>query len=266
MTEPVFITPRLRPFGVSVFSEMTALAMKHQAINLAQGFPDFEGPAPSARRPKRRCGPATTSMRRSMGHPLLVAGGRRQLSHELRPRFRRHDRGDGDLRRHRRRWPRLSSGCRAPATRSSCSSRSTTATRPWWPSPAPTRRCYTLPLPGLCVRRRRAGAPLHAAHAAPASSTRRTTRPARCSPLEELATIADLCTRHHVICVTDEVYEHLTFDGAEHIPMASMPGMRERTLTLSLGRQDLLLHRLEGGLGGRARHRSSRRCRPPTSS
>ncbi len=48
----------------------------------------------------------------------------------------------------------------------------------------------------------------------------------------ELQTVADACIEHDLICITDEVYEHLVFDG-EHIPMATLPGMAERTLTIS---------------------------------
>jgi len=51
---------------------------------------------------------------------------------------------------------------------------------------------------------------------------------------EELAEIARLCVEHDLIAVADEVYEHLVFDG-EHIPLASFPGMAERTLTISSG-------------------------------
>jgi aspartate/methionine/tyrosine aminotransferase len=42
-TEP-FVSTRLKPFGASVFTEMSLLARKHQAVNLGQGFPDFDGP------------------------------------------------------------------------------------------------------------------------------------------------------------------------------------------------------------------------------
>ncbi len=49
----------------------------------------------------------------------------------------------------------------------------------------------------------------------------------------ELSTIADLCREHDLIAITDEVYEHLTFDGTEHIPLATLPGMRERTVMIS---------------------------------
>src|SRR5690606_13964177 len=49
----------------------------------------------------------------------------------------------------------------------------------------------------------------------------------------ELELIAELCREHDLIAVTDEVYEHLTFDGVEHIPLATLPGMRERTVMIS---------------------------------
>lgn len=48
----------------------------------------------------------------------------------------------------------------------------------------------------------------------------------------ELSGIADLCRKHDVWAVTDEIYEHIYYDG-EHIPMATLPGMRDRTITIS---------------------------------
>ncbi|WP_326807960.1 MULTISPECIES: pyridoxal phosphate-dependent aminotransferase [unclassified Streptomyces] len=48
----------------------------------------------------------------------------------------------------------------------------------------------------------------------------------------ELAAVAELCVERDLLAVTDEVYEHLVFDG-EHLPLASFPGMRERTVTIS---------------------------------
>jgi len=49
---------------------------------------------------------------------------------------------------------------------------------------------------------------------------------------EELEAIARLCIAHDVVVVCDEVYEHLVFDGLPHIPLATLPGMRERTLRI----------------------------------
>lgn len=48
----------------------------------------------------------------------------------------------------------------------------------------------------------------------------------------ELQAVARVCVEHDLIAVTDEVYEHLVFDG-EHIPLATLPAMAERTLTIS---------------------------------
>jgi N-succinyldiaminopimelate aminotransferase len=50
----------------------------------------------------------------------------------------------------------------------------------------------------------------------------------------ELAQVAALCREHDVLAVTDEVYEHLVFDGT-HVPLATLPGMGERTVTISSG-------------------------------
>ena len=51
----------------------------------------------------------------------------------------------------------------------------------------------------------------------------------------ELSAVAELAVEHDLIVASDEVYEHLVFDGLEHITLASLPGMRERTLVISSG-------------------------------
>ena len=50
---------------------------------------------------------------------------------------------------------------------------------------------------------------------------------------EELTAIARLCEKHGVLAITDEIYEHIVYDGARHIPMAAVPGMQDRTITIS---------------------------------
>ncbi|XP_072096246.1 kynurenine--oxoglutarate transaminase 3-like isoform X3 [Mobula birostris] len=49
---------------------------------------------------------------------------------------------------------------------------------------------------------------------------------------EELQVIANLCIEHNVLCISDEVYEWLVYDGNEHVRIASLPGMWERTITV----------------------------------
>ena len=50
---------------------------------------------------------------------------------------------------------------------------------------------------------------------------------------EELQFIADLCLKWGVMAVTDEIYEHILYDGAKHISIASLPGMRDQTITIN---------------------------------
>jgi N-succinyldiaminopimelate aminotransferase len=50
---------------------------------------------------------------------------------------------------------------------------------------------------------------------------------------DELAAIAALCQKHDAIAITDEVYEHILYDGAAHTRLATLPGMEERTITIS---------------------------------
>ncbi len=49
----------------------------------------------------------------------------------------------------------------------------------------------------------------------------------------ELEVIAELCQRHHVVAITDEIYEHIVYDGRRHVPIATLPGMADRTVTIS---------------------------------
>ncbi len=50
---------------------------------------------------------------------------------------------------------------------------------------------------------------------------------------EELGAVASLCIEHDVVAITDEIYEHITYDGTRHVPIASLPGMEDRTVTIS---------------------------------
>ena len=49
----------------------------------------------------------------------------------------------------------------------------------------------------------------------------------------ELEIIAELCCRHDVLAITDEIYEHILYDGVSHLPLATLPGMAERTITIN---------------------------------
>jgi aminotransferase len=49
----------------------------------------------------------------------------------------------------------------------------------------------------------------------------------------ELQAIADLCLKHDLLAITDEIYEHIVYDGQGHTPIATLPGMADRTVTIS---------------------------------
>ncbi len=49
----------------------------------------------------------------------------------------------------------------------------------------------------------------------------------------ELELIASLCQEHDTLAITDEIYEHILYDGARHIPLATLPGMADRTITVN---------------------------------
>ncbi|MCD6533344.1 MAG: aminotransferase class I/II-fold pyridoxal phosphate-dependent enzyme [Deltaproteobacteria bacterium] len=49
----------------------------------------------------------------------------------------------------------------------------------------------------------------------------------------ELEVIAELCCQHDVLAITDEIYEHILYDGTQHLPLATLPGMAERTITIN---------------------------------
>ena len=89
------------------------------------------------------------------------------------------------------------------------------------------------------------------------TSTRPTTRPAPCSPREQLDALAEVAIERDLWVVSDEAYEHLLFDGARHVSIASLPGMAERTRqrlhVLQVVRDDRLARRLRRVAAGAAR-------------
>ena len=245
--------------------DVGARASAPGAINLGQGFPDEDGPRGGAR------GRAARDPRRAQ--PVRAAAGRAGAA-------RGDRRPPGALLRDRR-WTRTTQvqvtfgateaiaaallGLLRPRRRGrAASSPTTTPTRPAIAMAGAVRRPVTLRPPDWPVRPGRARAPRSRRARRCCSSTRRTTRPARCSPATSCELVAAACIEHDLIAITDEVYEHLVFDG-EHVPLATLPGMAERTLTISSLGKTFSRHRLEDRLGDRARRSWWPRCARPSS-
>ncbi|MCA9549845.1 MAG: aminotransferase class I/II-fold pyridoxal phosphate-dependent enzyme [Myxococcales bacterium] len=225
------VSEKLRPFGTTVFSEMTRLALEHGAINLSQGFPDFEGPEAIREAAVEALRAGHNQYARSQGVlPLVQAVAAHQAG-----------------------WYGLAVD---PLTEVAVFSGATEGLmsamlgllnpgdevilfEPVYDSyPAcvamaqAVPRYATLRFPDFAVDLEHL-ASLFTPRTrllvlnSPHNPTGKVFTP------DELAAIAELCIRHDVTVLSDEVYEHLTYDGARHVPIATLPGMRDRTLTLS---------------------------------
>jgi N-succinyldiaminopimelate aminotransferase len=224
------LAARLQGFGTSVFAEYTALAMKHGAINLGQGYPDFDGPDFVKEA-------AIAAMRegRNQYSPMIGLLDLRQAVAE-----------------HQRRLYGLTFDPDQEITVHAGATEAIFSTLQALLNPGDEailfEPYYDSYPPGVAM----AGASPRIVtlrgddfHLDPmqlqAAVTAKTRVVVVNSPLNpagkvftraELETIAGICRRHDLIAVTDEVYEHLVFEGA-HVPLATLPGMRERTVTIS---------------------------------
>jgi N-succinyldiaminopimelate aminotransferase len=225
------LTSRLEGFGTTIFAEMSALAARTGAINLGQGFPDTDGPpevleaaveAMRAGRNQYPPGPGIPELRAAIAEHQ-----RRFHGLELDP--------DGEV--------LVTTGATeaiAAALLALCEPGDEVVTfEPYYDSYAAciamagaTRRVVTLRPPGYALEPDRLAA----------AFTDRTRLILLNSPHNptgkvfdraDLEHVARVCTARDVLAVTDEVYEHLVFDGRDHVPLATLPGMRDRTVTIS---------------------------------
>jgi N-succinyldiaminopimelate aminotransferase len=227
------LAQRLRSVPPTIFTTMSALAVRTGALNLGQGFPDRDGPEPVIER-------AIEAMR----------GGRNQYAPgpgvpELRQAVARHQ---------RRRYgidldPDTQVVVTAGATEAIAAAvlalvnpgDEVVVTEPYYDSylaniemAGGVRRPVTL-------RRTGEGFRLDLG-ALRATVTDRTVLLLVNTPHNptgavfdeaERAALAEVAVRHDVVVVVDEVYEHLLYDGRRHVPLATLPGMADRTLSIS---------------------------------
>lgn len=225
------LSTRLKPFGTSIFTEMTKAAVEHGAINLGQGFPDFEGPPEIREFAAQAMADGHNQYARSMGHPILVQA-----------LARAYERNYGLALD-----PMTEICVTSGATEAIASTLlgllepgdEVVCFEPFYDSyPAVIAmagghmRSVPLLFPDFALD-------LDALEARIGPKTRVLLLNTPHNPTgkvftrDELTQIAELCARHDLIAVTDEVYEHLWFDDHRHVPLATLDGMRERTLTIS---------------------------------
>jgi N-succinyldiaminopimelate aminotransferase len=230
------LVARMRPFGTTIFTEMSALALRTGAINLGQGFPDTDGPAEMLA--------AAAEALRSGANQYPPLPGIPALRHAIVA----HDERFWGLTRNPDTEVVVTAGATeaiAAAILGLCEpGDEVVCFEPYYDSYAASialagaaRRPVTL-RPGPDGRFYFDERELRAAFG---PRTRLVLLNSPHNPTgkvftgDELALIAGLCQEHDVYAVTDEVYEHLVFTdaSASHVPLAALPGMQERTVRIS---------------------------------
>jgi len=225
------LVARMQGFGTTIFAEMSALALSTGAINLGQGFPDTDGPREMLDAAIAAINSGRNQYPPGAGVPELLAA----------------------IAEHQRRFYGLNvdpahevlvtvgaTEAIAAVILSLCEPGDEVVTfEPYYDSYAATialagavRRTSALRFPDFAIDE----ASLRAAFS---SRTRLVLLNTPHNPTgkvfsrAELDLICSLAREHDAWVVSDEVYEHLVFDGAVHIPVATLPGMADRTITIS---------------------------------
>ncbi|MFE5367048.1 pyridoxal phosphate-dependent aminotransferase [Streptomyces mirabilis] len=232
---------RLAEFGTTIFAEMSALALSTGSINLGQGFPDTDGPEEIREA-------AVRALRDGRGNQYPPGPG----VPELRTAIAAHQKQRYGLAYDPDREVLVTAGATEAIAASLLAlvepGDEVVALEPYYDSYAAsiamaggtripvTLRPHEETREGVTHRRFRLD--LDELRDAVTDNTRLLLVNTPHNPTgtvltrEELGEIAKLAVERDLLVITDEVYEHLVFDEAEHLPLASFPGMRERTVTI----------------------------------
>jgi N-succinyldiaminopimelate aminotransferase len=226
-----YMAQRVAGFGTTIFTEMTSLANEHQAINLGQGFPDFAAPDFIKKAAVQAIYADINQYAPANGRPRLREAIAKKLSH----------------------FYNLNVDPNSEITIMHGATEAIFATimglvnpgeevivfEPFYDSYVPAiqmaggiPRFYTLRQPNWDVDK--ATLTNLFSHKTKLIIVNTPHNPTgKVFSQAELTLIADLCQKHDVIALTDEVYEHIVFDGLEHLTLASFPGMAHRTVQIS---------------------------------
>jgi N-succinyldiaminopimelate aminotransferase len=224
------ISQRLRGFGTTIFTEFSALALQTGAVNLGQGFPDENGPS-------EVIDDVVEAMRRGENQYAPLAG-----VPALREAIAEHQRRRYGLEVDPHDGVQVTFGATEAISAALLGLLEpgdvVVLLEPYYDSYAAavamagaSRRGVVLRPPDFAIDLDALDAAAEGARALILNSPHNPT--GRVLSRAELEGIAAVCAERDLLVVTDEVYEHLVFDGAEHVPLATLPGMAERTLTVS---------------------------------
>jgi aspartate/methionine/tyrosine aminotransferase len=226
-----YMAQRVRAFGTTIFAEMTALANQYQAVNLGQGFPDFAAPEFLKQAALQAIQDDINQYAPSVGNHGL----RRAIASKMMRQYGLTVDADNEV------------------TVTHGATEAIFATimglvdpgdeviifEPFYDSYVPSVRMaggiprfYTLRPPEWQVEEKLLAALFNDRTKLILVNTPHNPT-GKLFSAEELQLIADLCQSYDAIAVTDEVYEHIVFDGRTHRTLASLPGMASRTVTIS---------------------------------
>jgi aminotransferase len=237
-TEQAALTPRGRfrsdrtaSFSESVIREMSRVAARHQAVNLAQGFPDF--PAPEVIK-----NAAVDAINADINQ-YAITWGAKPFRDAIAAKYRRLYAIDVDPENEITVCCGSTEGMMAALLAVSNPGDEVIIFEPYYENYGPD----TL----LCGASRRF-VPLHAPDwSFDPDELRRAFSPrtkaiiintpnnptGKVFTRRELTSIAELCQEFDALAITDEIYEHIVYDGAEHVPLMTLPGMRDRTILVN---------------------------------
>ncbi len=226
-----FMSKRVQEFGTTVFSAISALAKEYGAVNLGQGFPDFDGPPAVVAAAQQALGKAHNQYAVSSGEPALrsaiAAHSRRFYNVELDPAAEITVTSGATEALFSAAFAFLESGDEVIVFEP-CYDSYVPAIRLAGATPkavtlhAPDFRFDPVELRAAFSHRTKA-IYINTPHNPSGTVFNR----------DELHLIAELCCEYDVLAITDEVYEHLVYDETRHLRLASFPGMEQRTLVIS---------------------------------
>jgi N-succinyldiaminopimelate aminotransferase len=233
---PHGLVPRLQPFTSTIFAEMTALAVRTGAINLGQGFPDTDGPEGMLEVARKAIANGVNQYPPGPGIPDL----RSAIAEHRAARYGLTHDPDTEVLVTVGATEAISAALLALVDRGD----EVVLVEPYYDSYAAAvalagakRRCVPLVADGDGF-----ALDLDGLRAAITPATRVLLLNSPHNPTgavftrAELEAVAALAVEHDLLVITDEVYEHLAFDagqGEAHLPIATLPGMGERTVSIS---------------------------------
>jgi aspartate/methionine/tyrosine aminotransferase len=226
-----FSSKRAVKFTESVIREMTRVCLKHEGVNLAQGFPDFPAPAEVKE--------AATKAIQADLNQYAITWGEPNLRQAIAEKFAWYNGVSVDPEREITVCCGSTEAMIASLMAIVNSGEEVIVFEPFYENYGPDTilcdakpRFITLHEPDWHIDEQELTKAFSNKTKAIVINTPNNPT-GKVFSRDELQLIADLCLKWGVVAVTDEIYEHILYDGARHISIASLPGMRDQTITIN---------------------------------